>query len=331
MGDGGFVKNLRKISFCLLPFAFCLGMAAAAAQQFPSRPIRLIVPFPPGGPSDIVARVFSQRVGEGLGQQLVMDNRGGAGGAIGSELGAHAAPDGYTVLQTTAGTMAINPALFPKLPYAPLRDFIPVSQLATTPYILIVNPSVPARSVKEFITLAKAKPGQLNFASGGVGTTNHFAAELFKLSAGIDMVHIPYKGTGLALTDVLSGQVQLMFMNLLPAMPQVRNGKVRGLGVTSAQRSPAAPDIPTIAEGGLPGYETTGWHGWVVPAKTAGAIVKRLHTEIAKAAGHPELRKALESQGTEVIGNTPEQFAAALNAETMKWAKVVKATGIKAE
>jgi len=324
------VNNVRKLSFSLFYFFFSLGVAVAA-QPYPERPIRLIVPFPPGGPSDIVARVFSQRVGEGLGQQLVMDNRGGAGGAIGSELGAHAAPDGYTVLQTTAGTMAINPALFPKLPYSPLRDFIAVSQLATTPYILIVHPGVPARSVKEFIALAKARPGQLNFASGGVGTTNHFAAELFKLSAGVSMVHIPYKGTGVALTDVLSGQVQLMFMNLLPAMPQVRNGKVRGLGVTSAQRSPAAPDIPTIAESGLPGYETTGWHGWVVPAKTPVVVVKRLHAEIDRAAKHPELRQMLEAQGTEVIGNTPEAFAVALKAETAKWAKVVKAAGIKPE
>ena len=324
------MNNVRKLSFSLFYFFFSLGVAVAA-QPYPERPIRLIVPFPPGGPSDIVARVFSQRVGEGLGQQLVMDNRGGAGGAIGSELGAHAAPDGYTVLQTTAGTMAINPALFPKLPYSPLRDFIAVSQLATTPYILIVHPGVPARSVKEFIALAKARPGQLNFASGGVGTTNHFAAELFKLSAGVSMVHIPYKGTGVALTDVLSGQVQLMFMNLLPAMPQVRNGKVRGLGVTSAQRSPAAPDIPTIAESGLPGYETTGWHGWVVPAKTPVVVVKRLHAEIDRAAKHPELRQMLEAQGTEVIGNTPEAFAVALKAETAKWAKVVKAAGIKPE
>jgi tripartite-type tricarboxylate transporter receptor subunit TctC len=330
--------NLRELG-TIVRFGLFLNLAvasgdlalAAIAEGYPARPIRLIVPFPPGGPSDIVARVFSQRVGEGLGQQLVMDNRGGAGGAIGSELGAHAAPDGYTLLQTTAGTMAINPALFPKLPYAPLRDFMPVSQLATTPYILIVNPSVPARSVKEFIALAKAKPGQLNFASGGVGTTNHFAAELFKLSASIDMVHIPYKGTGVALTDVLSGQVQLMFMNLLPAMPQVRNGKVRGLGVTSAQRSQAAPDIPTIAESGLPGYETTGWHGWVVPAKTPAAIVARLHAETAKAAKHPELRQTLEAQGTEVIGNTPAEFSQALKAEVVKWAKVVKAAGIKPE
>jgi tripartite-type tricarboxylate transporter receptor subunit TctC len=330
MSDGG-----RLMKFILPPSALIFGCAimvsAAMAQPYPSRPIRLIVPFPPGGPSDIVARVFTQRVGESLGQPLVMDNRGGAGGALGTELGARAAPDGYTLVQTTAGTMAINPALFPKLPYFPLRDFVAVSQLATTPYILIVNPAVPARSVKEFIALAKAKPGQLNFASGGVGTTNHFAAELFKLSAGVDLVHIPYKGTGVALTDVLSGQVQLMFMNLLPAMPQVRSGKVRGLGVTSAQRSAAAPDIPTIAESGLSGYETTGWHGWSVPAKTPATVVKRLYAEIAKAAKNPELRQTLEAQGTDVIANTPEEFAVALKAETVRWAKVVKAAGIKPE
>jgi len=317
--------------FSLSTFLFLLGMTAAIAQSYPSRPVRLVVPFPPGGPSDIVARVYSQRVGEGLGQQLVMDNRGGAGGAIGSELAARAAPDGYTLLQATAGTMAINPALNPKLPYAPSKDFIAVSQLATTPYILIVNPAVPARSVKEFVALAKAKPGQLNFASGGIGTTNHFAAELFKLSAGISMVHVPYKGTGVALNDLFAGQVQLMFMNLLPALPQVKNGKVRGLGVTSARRSQAAPDIPTIAESGLPGYETTGWHGWVAPAKTPAAIVKRLHAEIAKASQHPELRQVLEAQGTEVIGNTPEAFAVVLRDETVKWAKVVKPAGIKPE
>ena len=304
---------------------------AMAAESYPSRPIRFILPFPAGGPSDIVARLFGQKLGEALGQTVVIDNRGGASGAIAYELAARAVPDGYTLLLGTGSTLTINPNLFPKLPYHPLRDFRPVSRLAATPYILAVHPSVPARSVTELVALAKAKPGQLNFASGGVGSFPHISAELFRISAGLDMVHVPYRGTGPAIIDLVAGQVQLMFMNLLPAMPQVRVGKLRGLAVTSAQRSPAAPGLPTIAESGIPGYETTGWNGIIVPVGTSNAIVRRLHAELAKIARQQDVRDRLTREGTDVIGSTPEEFAAHIKQEAEKWAKVIKAAGIKAD
>ncbi len=303
---------------------------AFAAGAYPDHPIRLMLPFPPSGPSDILARMFSQKLGEALGQQIVIDNRGGAAGAIACEIAKNAAPDGYTLLQATVGTMSINPSLYPKLAYEPLRDFAPVSLLAETPYILVVNPGVPAKSVKELVAYAKSRPGQLNFASGGVGTGNHFSGELFRISAGINIVHIPYKGSGVGQNDVISGQVQMMFINLLPALPHVTAGRLRGLGVTSANRSNAAPDIPTIAESGFPGYASTSWHGVVVPAKTPTAIVKRLNNELVKVAQQAELRKRLVAQGTDVIGSTPEEFRALIRAESVKWSKVVKTAGITA-
>ncbi|MEQ1773951.1 MAG: tripartite tricarboxylate transporter substrate binding protein [Burkholderiales bacterium] len=328
---GEFARVLLLVSVAVLGIETRVLAADGAGVTYPSRPVRYLLPFPPGGPSDIVARLFGQKLGEALGQQVVLDNRGGASGAIASEIAARAAPDGHTLLQCTIGTMAINPALFPKLPYDPLRDFRTVTQLAGTPYMLVVHPAVPAKSVKDLIALAKARPGQLNFGSGGVGTTNHFSGELFRLAAGVNIVHVPYKGTGPAMTDLIGGQVQMMFMNLLPAMPQVRGGKLRGVAVTSAKRSVAAPDIPTVAESGLPGYETTGWHGLVVPAKTPAAIVLRLQSELAKIARVPDVRERLAAEGTETLGNTPDEFAAVLKAEIIKWAGVVKAAGIKAE
>jgi tripartite-type tricarboxylate transporter receptor subunit TctC len=323
--------SARLVLGSVLVVASCSGLHAAAPDNYPNRPIRLLIPFAPGGPSDIIARVFATKLGEALGQQVVMDNRGGAAGTIATELGARGAPDGYTIVQATAGTLAINPALFEKLAYQPARDFRPVSQLTATPYLLVVHPGVAARSVKDLIALARAKPGQVNFASGGIGTTNHLAAELFKHSAGVEIVHVPYKGTGQALTDLMGGQVQLMFMNLLPAMPQVRSGKLRALGVTSAKRSEAAPDVPTIAEAGVPGYETSGWHGWIVPARTPAPIVQRLHKEVARIAQQPDVRQRFSAEGTEVVGNTPDEFAAVIKVETVRWAKVVKSAGIKPE
>ena len=305
--------------------------AGALAATFPDRPIRLILPFPPGGPSDIIARLFSQKLGESLGQQVVVDNRGGAAGVIACEIAKRATPDGYTLFQATVGTLSINPGLYPNLPYDPARDFLPVTMLTATPYLLVTYPGLPARSVRELVAYVKSKPHQLNFASGGVGTANHFSMELLKFSAGLDIVHVPYKGTGQAVNDVLAGQVQMMFMNLLPAMPHVKAGKLRGLAVTSAQRSAAAPDIPTIAESGFPGYESTSWHGIVVPAKTPAALVRRLHDEYAKITRRPDVKGRLESQGTAVIGNTPEEFAATIKAETVKWTQVIKAAGIKPE
>lgn len=302
-----------------------------AAGTYPDHPIRLMLPFPPGGPSDILARLFSQKLGESLGQQIVVDNRGGAAGVIACDITRSATPDGYTLLQATVGTMSINPSLFRNLPYVPLRDFAPVSLLAESPYVLVVHPGVPAKNVKELVAYAKARPHQLNIGSGGVGTGNHLSGELFRILAGIDVVHVPYKGSGLGQNDLIAGQIQLMFINLLPAGPHIKSGRLRALGVTSARRSGAAPDIPTIAESGFPGYASTSWHGIMVPAKTPATIINRLHAALAKIADQPDLVKRLGAQGTDVIGSTPAEFAALIRAESAKWDKVIKTAGIKGD
>ncbi|MCE3000426.1 MAG: Bug family tripartite tricarboxylate transporter substrate binding protein [Betaproteobacteria bacterium] len=306
-------------------------LPATALATYPDRPIRLMLPFPPGGPSDIVGRMFAQELGKSLGQQVVIDNRGGAAGNIACEIAKNAAPDGYTLLQGTVGTMSINPHLYKNLPYEPLRDFAPISLLTETPYLLVINPKVPANNVKELVALAKSQPGKLNFASGGVGTGNHFSGELFKSLAGIDIVHIPYKGSGVGQNDVLAGQVQMMFINLLPALPFVQQGRLRGLGVTSAKRSAAAPQIPTIAESGFPGYQSTSWHGFVAPAKTPAPIIKRLNAELVKITQQADVRQRMTGQGTDLIGSTPEEFRKMIQVESAKWANVIKSAGIKPE
>jgi len=323
------IARLSRIAALIAAALFAC--TATAAGAFPDRPVRLMLPFPPGGPSDIVGRLFAQKLGESFGQQVVIDNRGGAAGTIACEIAKNAAPDGYTLLQATVGTMSINPGLYQKLPYEPLRDFAPISLLTETPYLLVVNPNVPAKSVKELVALAKSQPGKMNFASGGVGTGNHFSGELFRMLAGIDVVHIPYKGSGVGMNDVLAGQVQMMFINLLPAMPFVANGRLRGLGVTSAKRSIAAPDIPTIAESGFAGYQSTSWHGIVAPAKTPAPILKQLHAELAKIAQQADVKKRMAGQGTDVIGSTPEEFRKVIQTESVKWATVIKTAGIKPE
>jgi tripartite-type tricarboxylate transporter receptor subunit TctC len=307
------------------------GAALCAPEPYPDRPVRLVLPFPSGGPSDIVARFFGQKLGEALHQQVVTDNRGGAAGVIACEIVARAVPDGYTLLLGTIGTMTINPHLQAKVPYDPLRDFAPVSLLSQSPYLLTVNAGVPAKSVKELITLAKANPGRYNYASGGVGTGNHLAAELFKVMAGVDFVHVPYKGSSQAITDVMSGQIQIWFVNVLPAMPHVKAGRIRALAATSARRSAAVPDLPTIAESGLPGFETTSWHGIVVPVRTPAAIVKRLHAELAKISRQPDVKDTLGGQGSDIVGSTPEEFGKFIASESAKWARVIRNAGIKAE
>jgi tripartite-type tricarboxylate transporter receptor subunit TctC len=305
--------------------------AYAAGTAYPDHPLRLILPFPTGGPTDIVARTFGQRLGEALGQQVVVDNRGGAAGVIACDIAAHAVPDGYTLLLGVIGTMSVQPNLTPKLPYQPLRDFAPVSLLSESPYVFALSNTVAARSVKELVALAKAKPGQLTFASGGVGTGNHLSAELFRITAGIDLVHVPYKGASLAVTDVISGQIQIWFINLLPATPYIKANRIRALAVTSAKRAHSASDLPTVAESGYPTYETTSWHGVVVPIKTPAVIVTRLNAELVKVARQPDLRELLSAQGSEVIGSTPDEFTAKIKSESAKWAHVIKTANIKAE
>lgn len=306
-------------------------LEAAAADDYPNRPIRWIVPFSAGGPSDIIGRYFALKLTDALGRQVVVDNRGGATGIIAFEIAARAVPDGYTVLQAGQSGLTVNPILHAKLPYDAQRDFRLVTQLVATPNILVVHPSMPARSVKELVAMAKAKPGQLAFASGGTGTSNHLSWEMLKYYAGLELVHVPFKGTGPAIASVVGGQVPMMFSNMLPAMPQVRAGKLHALAVTSAQRSPAAPDVPTVAETGISGYETTSWHGVAVPAKTPAPVVKRLHAELVKSTRQPDVKDRFASDGTQMVGSTPEEFTAMVKGETAKSAKIIKAAGIKAD
>jgi tripartite-type tricarboxylate transporter receptor subunit TctC len=304
-------------------------VARAAAQDYPSKPIRLIVPFPPGGGNDTMARTVGHQLTAALGQQVVIDNRAGAGGIIGAETAAKAAPDGYTLFLGGVGSHGINPNLHAKLAYDPVRDFAPVTLIASAPLILVVHPSVPAKSVKELIQLAKAKPGQLNFASNGAGGSSHLAAEMFKMMTATAMVHVPYKGLSPALTDLLSGQVQLMFSSTVAILPQVRAGRLRSLALTAAKRSPALPDVPTVAESGVAGYETASWYGVLAPAGTPQPIVDRLNREIVRIVQLPEVRERLAAEGAEPVGNSPEEFAAHIKRELARWAKVIRQARIQ--
>ena len=315
---------------CALTMA--LACAGANAQAYPSKPIRLVVPYPAGGPLDIMARAIGQKLTEAWHQPVVVDNRAGAGGNIGADLVAKSAPDGYTLLMGAVATQAINPALYSKIPYDPIKDFAPVALVAQVPNILVVNPSVPVKSVKELIEFARAKPGTLNFASGSTGSTGHLAGELFNTMAGVKMVHIPYKGAAPAMADLLSGQVQLMFDNLASSLPNVKAGKLRALAVTTLARSPAMPDLPTIAESGLPGFDLTTWFGLLVPAGTPHDIVVKLNAEIVRALNSKDMRERLEKMGAEPPpDNTPEHFAAFIRSEAAKYAKVVKASGARVD
>jgi len=304
---------------------------AGAQAGYPNHPIRLVVPFPAGGTTDILARAVAQRMSETLGQQVVVDNRPGAGGNIGSELVAKSAPDGYTLLMGTVGTHAINPSLYSKMPYDHVKDFTPVILVAGVPNVLVVNPDLPVKTVAELIAYGKANPGKLNFASSGSGTSIHLSGELFKTLTGVQMTHVPYKGSSPALTDLMGGQVQLMFDNLPSSLGFIKAGKLRALAVTSAARSTALPDVPTVAESGLPGFEASSWFGVLAPAGTPRDIVTRINAEVAKWLASPEAREKLASQGAIAAGGSPEDFVRHIGAETTKWAKVVKESGAKVE
>ena len=320
---------MRVFPVCALA---ALAIAATAhGAVYPARPVRMIVAYPPGGGTDIVGRMVAQKLGEALGQSVVVENRGGASGNIGTELAARAAPDGYTILMGNVAPNAINVSLFKSLPFDPIADFAPVSLVASTPNILVVHPSVPVRTVREVVALARAKPGTLNFASAGVGSSSHLAGELFRTLAGAEIVHVPYKGAGPAMVDVLSGQVQLYFATMPAAMPHVKSGKLVAIAVTSAKRSPALPELPTIAESGVPGYEASTWYGLLGPAHTPGPVIARLHDASVKVLGEASLREKLVDQGFEPIGDTPEEFAAYIKSEIGKWGKVIREAGIKAE
>jgi tripartite-type tricarboxylate transporter receptor subunit TctC len=299
----------------------------ALAADYPNKPIRLIVPFAAGGTTDFLARAVAQKLGQNMGASIVVDNRPGAGGNIGSDIVAKSEPDGYTLLLGTVGTHAINASLYKKMPYDTVKDFAPISLIASVPNILVANPKVPANNVKELLALAKSKPGELSFASSGNGSSIHLSGELFKSMAGVDMMHVPYKGSGPAVTDLVGGQVNMMFDNMPSSLPHVKAGRLKALAVTSAKRSPAMPNLPTIAESGVPGYEATAWFGLLAPAGTPPAVVKKLNTELVKVLKSPDVIERLSSQGAEPVSDTPEQFAAYIKSEMAKWAKVVKSSG----
>ena len=319
--------TLRSIFTAALVALFPL--VVHGADPFPARAIRFVVPYPAGGPLDTVARLLGQKVAAKVGQAVVVDNVPGAGGNIGAATVARAANDGYTILMGAVATHAINPSLYPSIPYDAERDFVAVTQVATTPNVLVVNPAIKAGSVAEFIALAKSQPGKLNFGSGSTGSAGHLAGELFKSVAGVDMVHIPYKGAAAAMQDLIGGRVDLMFDNLASSLAQVKGGRIRALAVTTARRSPLAPELPTVAESGLAGFDISTWFGVFVPAGTPRPIVDRLHREFASALAEPDVREKLLNLGAEPVGNTPEQFAAFVKSEAAKYAKLVKASGAK--
>ena len=303
----------------------------AFAQAYPSKPIRLIVPFAAGGGNDAVARLVGKRLADSLGQPVLVDNRPGAGGVVGAELAAKSAPDGYTLFLGGVGSHAINPNLHRKLPYDPVRDFAPVELLAQAPLVLVVHPSVPARDIAEFIAYARANPGRLNFASNGNGSSSQLAAVMFDTMAGVDMVHVPYKGLSPALADLLSGQVQLMFSSVVAILPHIKAGKLRGLATTGAKRLASLPELPTIAESGLPGYEASSWYGILAPAGTPRDIVARLNAELGKALDQPEVRASLIAEGAEPAGGSPEAFAAHIRSEMERLGKLIRDANIRLE
>jgi tripartite-type tricarboxylate transporter receptor subunit TctC len=314
----------------IVPAILSAAGAPVFAADYPTRALRYIVPQGAGGSSDTLARVVTQKLAENLGQQVVTDNRPGATGSIGTEIVARAPADGYTLLQA-ATSYATNPALQTKLPFDPIRDFAPVTLLAQSPNLWIVHPSLPVKNVRELIALAKSRPGQIDFASSGTGSSQHLAGELLKSLAHIDIVHIPYKGSPPALIDVLGGRVVLMCSTIAPAMPLVKSGKLRALAVTSLKRSAAAPEIPAVAETGLPGYEATAWQGVLAPARTPREIIVRLNAEFLRIINQPEVRKPLMEQGFEPAGNSPDAFGAYIKAEIAKWSRVIKAAGLTAD
>ena len=320
---------MMKSLFCAV--AACMSLSAAAADDnYPTRPVRLLVPFAPGGGADALSRIITPKMHDALGQAWVVDNRGGAAGNIAAETVAKAAPDGYTALMGFSTVLTVNPSLY-KLPYSVTKDLQPVTLLATAQYILVIHPSVAATNLKDFIALAKQKPGSLNYASAGVGSPLHLAAELFKKRAGIDMAHLAYKGGGPAAVAVLAGEAQVLFASVASSVPQIKAGKLKALATTGTKRSKVAPDLPTIAESGFPGFEVSSWYALLVPAKTPAAIVNKIRGAAIKAVELPDVQEAMSRQGLDVETSTPQKLAARMSAETAVWAGVIKDAGIKAE
>jgi tripartite-type tricarboxylate transporter receptor subunit TctC len=314
---------------CALLLALPL-LPLQALAQYPQRALKMIVPFPPAGATDVVGRIVAQKLTERLGQSVVVENRPGAGGTIGSDLVAKSAPDGYTILMATSSTHSIGPVL-QKLPYDPIRDFAAITHVANVPNVLVVSPKLPVASVKELIAHAKANPGKLNFASSGVGTIVHLNAELFKMLTGVDMVHVPYKGTALSIPDVANGNIAMLFDSLASVMPHVKAGNVRPLAVNAPQRSPLLPEVPTLAEAGLPAFDRYTWFGMFAPAGTPPEVVRRLQAEVAAALKAPDLRERFDAVGAEPVGSTPEQFVERIRSDSVKWSEVIKAGNVKVQ
>jgi tripartite-type tricarboxylate transporter receptor subunit TctC len=321
----------RNRLFAAVLCVFAAQGAQAQTPAWPARPIRLIVPFTAGGGNDAVARTIGDRLADRLGQRVVVDNRGGAGGLVGAELAAHAPADGYTLFLGGVGSHAINPVLHAQLPYDPVKDFAPVSLIAAAPLVVVVHPSLPVDSISALLAWTRSRPRQLEYASNGIGSSSQLAAELFASTAGVQLVHVPYKGLAPALTDLLGGQVRLMFSSMVAIIPHVKAGRLRALAVTGARRSPLLPEVPTVAESGLPGYQAGSWYGILAPAGTPQPIVQRLNREISVVLERPDVRASLAADGAEAVGGTPQQFAEHIEAELARMRKLVKTAGIRLE
>jgi tripartite-type tricarboxylate transporter receptor subunit TctC len=322
--------KFSAVKFSAIALSFAI-VAAANAAAYPDKPIRMLVGFAAGGGTDTTARAIGGPLSDALGQQIIVDNRPGAAGNIAADITAHSVPDGYTILMGTIAALAINPSLYEKLPFDPIKDFEPISLAVSSMNVLVVHPSVAAKNVKELIALAKAQPGKLTYGSSGVGGAGHLAGVLFDQLAGTKMIHVPYKGGAPAMIALVSGEVNLVFATAETAVPQVKAGKIRALGVTTAKRSALLPDLPTIAEGGLPGYEANNWYGLLAPAKTPAAIIERLNREVVKVLNMPKVKEQLFRSGLDASPSTPKEFSAYIKSEMAKWSKVVKASGAKAE
>lgn len=325
---------MNAVRYLLIFTAMTAGLGAnpawaQGAANYPAKPVRFIAPFPPGGSTDLLARIVAQKLGEAWGQQVIVENRGGAGGTIGVELAARAAPDGYTIVMGHVGTFGFNPTLYPKLPYDAIRDFAPITVLATVPNGMAVHPSLPVRTAGDFVTLARAKPGELLYASGGAGSASHLAGEYFRLLTKINMVHVPYKGTGPAMVSLISGQTTMTITGMTALMPHVKSGRLKLLGVGTMKRLSVLPELPTINESGVPGYDANQWYGVLTQAAVPRDIVMKLHGDMVKVLARQDVRERLAADGAEAVANTPEQFAAHIKAEIARWAPVVKASGAK--
>ena len=321
---------MRTLTAWLSALALALPLAALAQAPYPSRPVHIVVPFPAGGPTDVLTRLLAQKLSERWSQPVVVDNKPGAGGAIGSDFTAKSAPDGYTLVMATSSTHSIGPAL-QKLSYDPIRDFAPISQVSHATNVLLVSPKLGVSSVKELVALAKAKPGQLNFASSGIGTIPHLTGEMFKLAAGVDMVHVPYKGTGLSIPDLASGQVAVLFDSVVTAFTYVKSSGVRALAISSTKRSPLAPELPTMAESGLPGFESETWFGLFAPAGTPKDVIARISADTAAALRSPEVRDRFAAAGAEPVGSTPEQFAERVKADAARWSDIIRKANVRVQ